>query len=467
MDPEDTKNAPDVSAILVVDPDERIYRIFGKVLGSKYHLVFTPNGAFASTILNDTFLALVFVGQTLGGDHGLLLVRSLKADHPTLPAIFIVKRSTPNLILSSFRAGAKDIITDPIDSEELLEMTERVILQAAKSRIAERPRQPIPSFNLRHLWMQLRSDNHGYVKIGTPGDQKGYALKNERSIEDAPSSEELFSKPSKVMKVGRHSANGDGNGCDTLRMDIFFLGHFRILINDRILEDWPSKKGKSIFAYLCYQCDRPIHRDVFMDIFWPKSTPESARNCLNVAIHGLRKRFQQIYPAREFLVFKDECYSINPEIEVWTDLDELRQLWHKARSVEKNRGLEVAAPFYEQMVAIYKGDFMAEELYEDWSTMERENLKELYLVALEKICESQIQIGNLTEAIGICKAILEKDNCREEIYRHLMCCYQKVGPRNMALRTYSKCVRSLRAELDVEPAYATTELYEKIKANLL
>lgn len=467
MDPKDTKNALDVSAILVVDPDERIYRIFGKVLGPRYHLVFTPNSAFASTILNDTFLALVFVGQTAGGDHGLLLVRSLKAGHPSIPAIFIVKRSTPNLILSSFRAGAKDIITDPIDSEELLEMTERVILQAAKSRMAERPRQAVPSFNLRNLWMQLRSDNHGYVKIGTIGDHKSSALKSKGSIEDPPSLDGPSSKPSKVMKGEHHYANSDGNVCDTLRMDIFFLGHFQTLINGRILENWPSKKGKSIFAYLCYQCERPIHRDVLMDIFWPKSTPESARNCLNVVIHGLRRRFQQICPSREFLFFKDECYSINPEIEVWTDLDELRQLWHKAQSVEKNRGLEVAATFYEQIVAIYKGDFMAEELYEDWSTMERENLKELYLVALEKICESQIQIGNLTEAIGICKAILEKDNCREEIYRHLMSCYQKVGPRNMALRTYSKCVQSLRTELDVEPAPATTQLYEKIKANLL
>ena len=459
--------ATNVSAILVIDPDEKIYKIFGKVLGARYHLVFTPNGALALNIVKDFPFVLVYVGQTPTADHGLSLIRSLKADHPTIPAIFIAKRSTPNLILSSFRAGAKDIIIDPIDPEELLEMTERVILQAEKSRMAEYPRQPIPLFNLKSLWMQLRSDNHGYVKIGTPGDPKGYALQKGRSLEDAPPSDGPSSKTSKVMKAGRDSANGDGNRGDTVRMEIFFLGHFRTSINDRILEEWQSKKGKSIFAYLCYQCDRPIHRDVLMNTFWPKSIPESARNCLNVAIHSLRKRFQQVDPTIEFLVFKDECYSLNPEIEVWTDLDELRQLWHKAQSVEKNRGLEVAATFYEQIAAIYQGDFMAEELYEDWSTIERENLKEIYLVSLEKICESQIQIGNLTEAIGICKAILGKDNCREEIYRRLMTCYQKVGPRNMALRTYSKCVQSLRTELDVEPTFETTELYEKIKANLM
>ncbi len=84
-------------------------------------------------------------------------------------------------------------------------------------------------------------------------------------------------------------------------------------------------------------------------------------------------------------------------------MDELRYLWHKAQSVERNSGLEAAAAFYEQIVRIYHGDFMAEEVYEDWSTLERENLKELYLVTLEKISESQFQKENLAETIGIAR----------------------------------------------------------------
>jgi DNA-binding SARP family transcriptional activator len=466
MDPQIITKATIVSAILVIDHDEKIYKIFGKVLGARYHLVFTPNGALALNIVNDYPFVLVFIGQSPTGDHGLSLICSLKADHPTIPAIFIVKRSTPNLILSSFRAGAKDIITDPIDPEELLDMTERVILLAAKSRMTENPRQPLPRFNLKNLWLQLRSDNRGYVNVSIPGDPKGYALEKERLSEDGPLKDRASPKPSKTMKAGRKITDDTRTRNDTVRMQIFFLGHFQAVINDCILEEWPSKKGKSIFAYLCYQYDRPLHRDILMNTFWPKSILESARNCLNVAIHGLRKRFQQIDPAREFLVFKDECYSINPEIEVWTDLDELRELWHKAQSIEKNRGLEVAATFYEQIAAIYQGDFMAEELYEDWSTVERENLKELYLVTLEKISESKFQMGNLAEVIGICNAILEKDNCREEIYRRLMRCYQKIGRREKALRSYSKCVECLRTELEVKPTSATTGLFEEIKAAL-
>jgi DNA-binding SARP family transcriptional activator len=202
-----------------------------------------------------------------------------------------------------------------------------------------------------------------------------------------------------------------------------------------------------------------------MDVFWPKSMRESARNSLNVAIHGLRKRFQQLDPEKEYIVFSNECYSINPDMEIWTDVNEFCELWMRAQSVERNQGLEAAAEFYDRLASMYSGDFMSDELYEDWSTLERENLKEIFLVALEKISECRLQAGNLEETISICKTILERDSCREEIYRRLMCCYQKAGRRDRALSVYRQCVRSLKGELDVEPAAATVELYRKIKAD--
>jgi DNA-binding SARP family transcriptional activator len=232
-----------------------------------------------------------------------------------------------------------------------------------------------------------------------------------------------------------------------------------------MLDEWPSRKGKSLFAYLAYHYNKPIFRDVLMDVFWPKSMAESSRNSLNVVIHGLRKLLQQFDAVREYIIFKNECYCINPEIGIWTDVDELKVLWRKGRAVEKSKGLEAAAEFYDQIAGIYSDDFMSDEIYEDWSTLERENLKEIFLVTLEKISENRFRLGNLAEAIGICKAILERDNCREEIYRRLMCCYQKTGRRDKALLAYRKCIHALKSELDVGPSAATAELYQKIKAD--
>ena len=111
MGPKDLTKTNNVSAILVIDPDERFHKIFSRVLGSRYHLVFTPTGALASNLADDFPFVLVFVGQTPTADHGLSLICILKAYHPTIPVIFFVKHYTPDLILSSLNAGVKYIIT--------------------------------------------------------------------------------------------------------------------------------------------------------------------------------------------------------------------------------------------------------------------------------------------------------------------------------------------------------------------
>jgi DNA-binding SARP family transcriptional activator len=367
------------------------------------------------------------------------LIRTLKSEQPSIPVILIAKQATADLILAVFRAGARDIVTDPIEPEELTYLTERIVVLRGTGRDSDKLEPSAPRFNLRNLWSQLRSGSQGYLEIGTQTEREAPLPEN---------------GPTYV--AGRRDAAG---------MKVFFLGHFQTMLNERLLDGWPSKKGKSIFAYLSYHHSKPIFRDKLMDVFWPKSMAESARNSLNVVIHGLRKRLQQFDAEREYIVFKNECYCINPEIDIWTDVEELRVLWRKARAVENSEGLDAAAQFYAQIAAIYNGDFMSDEIYEDWSTLERENLKEIYLVTLEKISESRFRAGNFAEAIGICKAILERDNCREEIYRRLMCCYQKTGRRDKGLMVYRKCVHALKTELDVTPSAATIELYQKIRTD--
>ena len=422
-------------------------------LCAKYNLVFSPNQALAKKIVDDFPFALVFVGQCPDSRDGLSLIHELKDSHPSLPVVFIARQPSADLILSAFRAGARDIVTDPVDPVELLDTADRAALPAAASPAPGPSDPPAPRFILKNLWTQLRSANQGYVKFGLPADRSTYSL---LGGEDAAAARDAAVRP---------GTPGTMRGLrDTAHMRILFLGNFQAMIRDRLVDEWPGRKGKSIFAYLAYHSHKRICRDVLMDVFWPKSMRDSARNSLNVAIHGLRKRFQQFDPEGEYIVFSNECYFINPEMEIWTDVNDFGDLWMKAQSVERNHGLDAAAACYDQVASMYTGDFMSDELYEDWSTLERENLKEIFLVALEKISECRFDSGNLAEAISLCKAILERDNCREEIYRRLMCCYQKAGRREKALCVYRQCIRALKDELDAEPSAATTDLYRKIKS---
>ncbi len=200
-----------------------------------------------------------------------------------------------------------------------------------------------------------------------------------------------------------------------------------------------------------------------MDIFWQKSSPDSARNCLNVTIHGLRRVLEEIDHRSEYILFKDECYYFNPEIEIRLDVEGFRKTWRRAQSIEHDKGLSAAVSEYERAAEIYNGEFLEEEIYDNWPSLDRENLKEIYLVILDKISENYMLNNDYSETIRLCKKILEKDNCREDIYRRLMECYYLTGHRARAIKIFRKCTKVLKAELEVEPTLSTFELYRKIK----
>jgi DNA-binding SARP family transcriptional activator len=55
-----------------------------------------------------------------------------------------------------------------------------------------------------------------------------------------------------------------------------------VYLDDQPIEDWPSSKGKSIFKYLVAHRERPVAKEVLMEVFWPGARPDAARNNLNV-----------------------------------------------------------------------------------------------------------------------------------------------------------------------------------------
>jgi DNA-binding SARP family transcriptional activator len=122
---------------------------------------------------------------------------------------------------------------------------------------------------------------------------------------------------------------------------------------------------------------------------------------------------------------------------------------------------------YERAAQIYKGEFLEDEIYDSWSALDRENLKEIYLVIMDKISELYVLSKKHLESIGLCEKILEKDNCREDIHRRLMLSYYRIGQRDKAIKQFQKCVEVLKEELEVKPSSETTNLFEQLKRDSL
>jgi DNA-binding SARP family transcriptional activator len=200
-----------------------------------------------------------------------------------------------------------------------------------------------------------------------------------------------------------------------------------------------------------------------MEPFWPNATPESARNCLNVTLHGIRRLLHSIDDRFEYILFRNECYFINPQCEIWIDVGELKKAWRNGQEREREDRAHDALRAYERAAEIYRGDFMEESPYEDWLTLEREHLKEVYLVILDKVSNYYTLDGKPQTAIELCERMLEKDHCQEEVHRRLMKCYYRLGSRDRALKQFRRCAEVMKKDLEVEPTTETVVLYERIK----
>ena len=443
--------------ILVVDPDERSYKTFETLLGVKNRVLFVPNGKTAIDLPTVQDVDVVFISQVLNGTDGIVLLESFKSRFPSIPVILIAEQPEVAEVLTAFRSGARDLILKPFEENELTAITEKLfglvsnnkskrrrffaIKRKSQSSTTTRC-QEIKANRLRKKFRKNKKDEHSFRK----------KLNDELIANSDIDSEQLDNGITRFRRIKKSNQY----------IDAFFFGNFKVFINDKPIKSWPSKKGKSIFAYLLLNHKKKIFRDVLMDIFWQKSCPDSARNCLNVTIHGLRRVLQGLDPKREYILFRDECYYINPEILIKLDVEEFRKTWRYAQRVAHDKGISVAISEFERAAELYKGDFLEDEIYDNWSSLDREDLKETFLVILDKICQNFMHSNNHRDAIGICKKILEKDNCREDIYRRLMECYYFTGHRTKAVKIFRKCTKILKAELEVEPTLTTIELYRKI-----
>jgi DNA-binding SARP family transcriptional activator len=232
-------------------------------------------------------------------------------------------------------------------------------------------------------------------------------------------------------------------------------------VNGKKLNNWPGHKAKLLFAYLCYSHRLKIGKDVLMEKFWPSSSAESARNSLNVALHGVRQWLVQNGVSAEVLAYREDCYFFQ-DVHIVLDTDEFTQKWKAAQRIEKERGLEEALSTYEYAARLYNGDFIEEYPYESWTDLERENLREIYILILDRISKHYALDGKPEYAADLCEQILKKDNCREDIYRRMMKCFDRLGQRERAIRTYKKCTQVLREELDVAPSEETLQLFDRI-----
>ncbi len=245
---------------------------------------------------------------------------------------------------------------------------------------------------------------------------------------------------------------------------IYCLGQFQVYQNNQLVQEWPSSKGKAIFKYLVANRKYPTPKEVLMELFWSGASPDAARNNLNVSIYGLRQALRSVNPDYSHILFHEESYLLNPDMNIWIDVEEFTKRFQSGNRKEKRREISLAIQEYQGAEAIYQGEFLSEDRYEDWLLPLRQTLQDNYLKLLDRLSHHYIAQKDFAACVAVCNKMLAVDPCREEAHRQLMHCYSCQGQPYLATRQYHICEEALRGELDLSPSKLTEDLYQRIRA---
>jgi DNA-binding SARP family transcriptional activator len=243
---------------------------------------------------------------------------------------------------------------------------------------------------------------------------------------------------------------------------VYYLGQFQAYQDEQLIENWLSRKGLSVFKYLILEHPTPVGKEILMETFWPDSDPEASRRNLHQAIYSLRRTLRGEQQEFHHIWFKSDCYSINPGIDIWIDFREFEKCISAGRRLDKAGRLDEAIEQYGTAEALYQGDFLEDDPYEDWPILQREQILNSYLNLVDRLSDLYLQYRQYTAVVHLCHKVLAKDRCYEGAHRRLMQCYLAQGQRHLAVRQYQTCVQALREELDIPPSEETVALYSRI-----
>jgi DNA-binding SARP family transcriptional activator len=248
-------------------------------------------------------------------------------------------------------------------------------------------------------------------------------------------------------------------------LSLSLLGPLQVTLDGAPVTAFESDKVRALLAYLVVEANRPHSRDKLAGLLWPEWPDRDARNNLRYALSNLRKAIgdrssddQQATPP--FLHISRQAIQFNTASDAWVDVTAFANLLAPPTP---------AVCELEQAVDLYRGEFLegfsvADSVpFEEWVLFKREHVCRQVLSALHRLAATYERRGEYGRALPYAWRQVELEPWQEKAHRQLMRLLALNGQRGAALAQYEACRRALAEELDVEPAPATTRLYEQIR----
>jgi predicted ATPase/DNA-binding SARP family transcriptional activator/tetratricopeptide (TPR) repeat protein len=240
-------------------------------------------------------------------------------------------------------------------------------------------------------------------------------------------------------------------------LGVNLLGTFSVAVDGEPVPDdvWRLRKAKTLIKLLALAPDRRLHADRAAAALWPDRDQAATRNNLHQAIYAARRALDRgDGRGRSLLELSDDLITLGPHDPVRIDADVFARAAARARA-------ERDPATYRAALAVYEGELLPEDRYEEWTTSRRDALRELRLALGIELAELEAPVEPAA-AIGGLREVLVEAPLHEPAHRALMRLLAAAGRRQEALAQFQELKRGLRREFEDEPDDETRALYREI-----
>jgi predicted ATPase/DNA-binding SARP family transcriptional activator len=243
-----------------------------------------------------------------------------------------------------------------------------------------------------------------------------------------------------------------GDGALRIRL----LGGFEIAGDAAVPESaWRLRRAKSLVKLLALAPDRRMHREQVAEVLWPDRDPASAANNLRQALFTARRALDAAGgEGSRCLSVRDGLLTL-AGVEI--DVDVFEEAAAEARA-------QPTVPACERAVALYGGELLPEDRYEEWTAARREVLRERHLWLLVTLAELHEAAGDGAAAIEALQRAVVEDPLHEAAHRELMRLFAAAGRQQQALAQYQQLRDALRRELAADPDPETRRVHRELLA---
>jgi DNA-binding SARP family transcriptional activator len=240
-------------------------------------------------------------------------------------------------------------------------------------------------------------------------------------------------------------------------MEFRILGPLEVREDGRIVLLGGTKQ-RAVLALLVLNANRVVSTDRLIDHVWGDDPPATAVTALQGHVSALRKAL-----GSDVITTRQPGYVLHAD-PAQIDIGRFDELRAEARAALAEGDPGAAAGKLRAALALWRGEALADIVFEPFAQEESARLEDLRLATLEDRIEADLVLGRDAELVSELEGLVAANPLRERLRAQLMLALYRSGRQAEALDAYGRARQRFVSELGIEPGPVLRDLERRILA---